>query len=321
MVLYSLKRRAEKNLSSDNTGSPSGAIDVFVIKHCEQEGCTKKPMYNLRTERGGRFCGEHKLEGMVNVMRKHCEEEGCTLLPAFNMPTEKSGRFCGKHRLEGMVNVVSKHCIEEGCYKRAMYNLQTEKGGQYCAEHKLENMVDVVNKRCEIEGCLKRAMYNLRTEKRGRFCGDHKLEDMVDVINKRWDADGNLKLLHKSRSSAGSGLDMSTSATQEGTAVIVGTSNLPPSHIFRTSPSSDDSAMEEGETKANAKDEQSNNSATSNSSPAPVRRSKAQQQQQPQHDVSPGASDQASVPAGKKRVAKDSSVGVSSSAPARKRRN
>ena len=39
-------------------------------KVCEHDGCAKEPKFNTPEERGGRFCADHKLGGMVNVGKK-----------------------------------------------------------------------------------------------------------------------------------------------------------------------------------------------------------------------------------------------------------
>jgi hypothetical protein len=45
---------------------------------------------------------------MVDVKHRTCES--CDKHPAFNIPGEKRGRFCSEHKLDGMVNVKNPKC-------------------------------------------------------------------------------------------------------------------------------------------------------------------------------------------------------------------
>ncbi len=53
--------------------------------------------------------------------------------------------YCGQHKLENMINVLSKRCKSEGCKIRAGFGYQ-DKQPEYCFSHKLENMVDLISK-------------------------------------------------------------------------------------------------------------------------------------------------------------------------------
>ena len=138
--------------------------------------CKKRPVFNVEGETKGIYCGDHKKEGMVNVVSKTCVE--CKKQPAFNVEGETKGVYCGDHKKEGMVNVKDKKCLE--CKKIPTFNVEGEKG-IYCGDHKKEGMVDVVNKKC-LE-CKKIPVFNVEGEK-ALYCGDHKKEGMVNVISK-----------------------------------------------------------------------------------------------------------------------------------------
>jgi len=63
-------------------------------KKCNNAGCIKHPVFNIPTEKYGKFCFEHKLENMIDVKNKRCNHDGCIKIPNFNIPTEKDGTLC-----------------------------------------------------------------------------------------------------------------------------------------------------------------------------------------------------------------------------------
>lgn len=152
------------------------------------EKCSKHPYFNIPGQNKGRFCGEHKEEGMVNVLSIKCEHENCTSQPCFNFEG-KLGRFCAKHRLEGMVNVRERRCEHENCFRKPVYNFPSETRGKFCREHKEDEMFDVLSIRCEHENCFKRGNFNF-PGKPPRFCGEHRETGMVDVKTRKCDHDG-----------------------------------------------------------------------------------------------------------------------------------
>jgi hypothetical protein len=86
---------------------------------------------------------------MVDVKHKQCEHDGCTKVnPVFDVDGGH-GRFCAEHKENGMKDVKSKQCEHEGCTKRPTFGTEGGKG-RFCVEHKKEDMVDVKNKRCLI---------------------------------------------------------------------------------------------------------------------------------------------------------------------------
>jgi len=86
------------------------------VKICEHAGCSKAgPSFNFEGEQGGRFCAQHKLQGMEDVKNKSCEHAGCSKVPTFNYDGEQQRRFCAHHKLPGMVNVREKKCEHGGC--------------------------------------------------------------------------------------------------------------------------------------------------------------------------------------------------------------
>ena len=144
-----------------------------VAQRCEHTGCSARPSFNAEGEARGRFCGTHKLDGMVNVVGKRCEHTGCSAQPSFNVEGEARGRFCGVHKLAGMVNVVSKRCEHTGCSAQPRFNVEGEARGRFCGTHKLAGMVNVVARRCEHAGCSTSTSYGL-PGKPPTFCAAHR---------------------------------------------------------------------------------------------------------------------------------------------------
>jgi hypothetical protein len=94
---------------------------------CKENGCTKRPSFNVEGETKRLYCATHKKEGMVDVINKTCLFEGCTKQPVFNVEGETKGLYCATHKKEGMVNVRDKTCKSEWCLTRV-----TEKYDDYC---------------------------------------------------------------------------------------------------------------------------------------------------------------------------------------------
>mmetsp|Transcript_7923 Transcript_7923/g.11999 ORF Transcript_7923/g.11999 Transcript_7923/m.11999 type:complete len:92 (+) Transcript_7923:107-382(+) len=49
-----------------------------------------------------------------NRTKPYCEKESCNALSTFGFPYEIR-RFCGKHKLVGMIDLKSKRCEFKGC--------------------------------------------------------------------------------------------------------------------------------------------------------------------------------------------------------------
>jgi hypothetical protein len=118
------------------------------------------------------------------IAYRECEGDGCQKPPEFNILSEsKNGRYCKEHKLPDMVNVINNRCLEEGCLKFSSYNFKGEKKKKYCRDHKEEGMVDVRSKLCEDVDCTKQPSYNFAGEKKKRFCKMHKQDEMIDVVH------------------------------------------------------------------------------------------------------------------------------------------
>ncbi len=71
-------------------------------KHCNHTGCPKQATCNVPGAPGGLFCGQHKLEGMVNVVLKRCAHDGCETFPSFGHPGQPGVQYCRLHKEPGM---------------------------------------------------------------------------------------------------------------------------------------------------------------------------------------------------------------------------
>lgn len=184
---------------------------------CEFMNCSKRPSCNYPGERFGRYCGAHKLSGMINVMYKRCEATGCTKMPGFNFADHTERRFCAAHKLEGMVNIQGRgvggvHRISyndndtddpavinspqnesQSNSKRRKVIISSSGSGDTTETSDTPEELEVKDNkvvrgkggRCEAEGCKKHPSFNTKGLIGGRFCSAHKLFDMVDVISKR----------------------------------------------------------------------------------------------------------------------------------------
>ena len=76
-------------------------------KQCAFKGCLTRPSFGVR---GGKceFCVLHKTDEMIDLLNDSCQYEDCTKQPIFNIKGEKKGRFCTEHKLDGIVDVKIK---------------------------------------------------------------------------------------------------------------------------------------------------------------------------------------------------------------------
>eukprot|EP00639_Heterosigma_akashiwo_P031804 CAMPEP_0194737070 /NCGR_PEP_ID=MMETSP0296-20130528/79731_1 /TAXON_ID=39354 /ORGANISM="Heterosigma akashiwo, Strain CCMP2393" /LENGTH=89 /DNA_ID=CAMNT_0039646887 /DNA_START=29 /DNA_END=295 /DNA_ORIENTATION=+ len=79
----------------------------------------------------------------------------------FNFEGERKGKFCREHKVDGMVDVINRCCGHAGCNKRSSYNFEGEKRPRFCAQHKLPEMVNVVLQ-CSHPGCGKGGGFNFK---------------------------------------------------------------------------------------------------------------------------------------------------------------
>ena len=162
----------------------AGMVDI-LNKKCLVENCVKQPTYNYNDQKKGLYCKQHKLNNMVDVKHKTCIKEGCTVRASFNFKCETKVIYCFTHKLEGMVNINKKViCFSDNCNKIPSYNYNGEKHALYCCKHKLENMVDVNHQMCIFEGCETRPNFGYKEDNSPTYCFKHKLNNMFDIKSK-----------------------------------------------------------------------------------------------------------------------------------------
>jgi hypothetical protein len=124
-----------------------------VKKLCEFKDCKKQPCYNFEEDLndGGRFCNNHKLEGMKNVRNIFCEFEDCKTQASYNFSGLTLRRFCKAHRQNDMIDIKSNHCICQynDCKKRALNKLPGDSKYIYCNFHKTNGMVETRSDLCK----------------------------------------------------------------------------------------------------------------------------------------------------------------------------
>jgi hypothetical protein len=176
---------------------------------CNNEECSKKATFNVKGEKA-KFCAEHKSELMIDVLNKKCvtcnlkqprwnfeglQSEFCgdckldgmiepnrklcsckKTRPSFNLVGLKA-EYCNSCKTDGMVNVIDKRCV---CGKITSpgFNYVGLKG-QYCGDCKLDGMVDVRNPMCL---CGNRVNFNY-VGLIPKFCAKCKLDGMEDVTH------------------------------------------------------------------------------------------------------------------------------------------
>ena len=152
-----------------------------MVKKCEEAGCDKQPAFNLPFDSNGvkgkgRWCAEHKREGMIDVKHLRCEEAGCDKQPVFDVPGGK-GRLCSEHKREGMIDVKSKLCEEAGCTTHAGYGLPA-KPANACAQHKKVGMIVNPRKTCAHAACNNTSTHEHNSK---RFCEAHAPPDATNL--------------------------------------------------------------------------------------------------------------------------------------------
>jgi hypothetical protein len=157
----------------------------IISKKCIYSGCKKRPNFNTEGETKPLYCGEHKLEKMIDIKHQKCIHAGCKIRPTYNIDGKKTPLYCNSHKLEGMLNVINIRCIHPNCKKTPTYNTKGKTKPLYCNSHKLEWMLNVIDNRCIHPDCKKIPTYNKESETKALYCSEHKLVGMSNVKNKK----------------------------------------------------------------------------------------------------------------------------------------
>mmetsp|Transcript_35803 Transcript_35803/g.45562 ORF Transcript_35803/g.45562 Transcript_35803/m.45562 type:complete len:422 (+) Transcript_35803:2-1267(+) len=175
-------------MNPKKTESKDKAQDLSSItkkrgRKCLNETCNRQPMYNYENQKPPKYCGAHKLEGMINIHDKKCKHEGCKKIPSYNVVGEVSPAYCAEHRSPNMVRAKGK-CRYKGCYGRRWFNYPNHPP-MFCLEHKTDKMVKIFRNPCSHPNCYKQPRYNKEGEIAPKLCGEHKLPGMVNLKGKK----------------------------------------------------------------------------------------------------------------------------------------
>jgi hypothetical protein len=158
---------------------------IVTLKLCQFLQCKRYPHYNYPGETRGKYCNDHKEEGM-QVVGTLCIVDGCKSMAKYNLKNLKR-QYCAKHKTNLMVESGKPICEHNDCLVVAIYGLLGCKP-TCCNEHKTETMVDVVHNHCVVNNCRSRASYGLNKEV--KYCTVHKDLNMTDNAHTKCKNDG-----------------------------------------------------------------------------------------------------------------------------------
>jgi hypothetical protein len=150
----------------------------------------KRKCANYGPEKGKRtHCGEHKIEGEINVVTTRCKSTGCTAFANWGDARTRKSAYCGKHRNEeeGLVDVAGTQCKSTGCKERATWGDVRTRKRTYCGKHRNEEegLVYVACTLCKFPGCTVQAHYGDALTKKAAYCKEHCEDGNVNVANHR----------------------------------------------------------------------------------------------------------------------------------------
>ncbi|CAM9339554.1 unnamed protein product [Choristocarpus tenellus] len=151
-------------------------------KRCEMPQCQLAASFGVEGAQA-KFCGSHKVPGMVNVTHRRCDNPGCPRQPSYGMDGDRRASYCQAHKRFGMVNICSPRCQSKGCTIRPSFGRFTDRRASYCHTHKQAGMANIRNRRCGSKGCVLRPTFGRTTAAGASFCVHHKsrLDGMVDL--------------------------------------------------------------------------------------------------------------------------------------------
>lgn len=103
--------------------------------------CNKIGSFNYPGFTNRLYCVNHKLEGMINLIRPVCIK--CYKKATHGYPGG-SRMYCQDHAPEDMINIVPKeYCLYPGCIKLPGYGYDTDNKRVYCKRHQLPGISPV----------------------------------------------------------------------------------------------------------------------------------------------------------------------------------
>lgn len=147
---------------------------------CQIEGCAGNPRFNVPGQTRPILCGNHKMEGMVCVIKRGClgDNRNCTKSPEYNLPGQEKPKYCNIHRLETMIYIPKTKCVE--CGITARFNYPTEKKGLYCASHRKDSMIERRKQTCKFPGCFTSPSHGYPGSRSRIFCSSHVEMNMIN---------------------------------------------------------------------------------------------------------------------------------------------
>lgn len=149
------------------------------MRRCSYESCLKRPSFNVQGSKGGLYCRQHAVDGMVDVCNRRCPTDSCNRRPNFNVKGSKAGAYCKEHAHDGMIDIVRRRCSHDCCTISASYSVEGNKTATYCKKHAGADMFDVRSKRCLHASCTTWPSFNIEGSTSGAYCSRHREEGMV----------------------------------------------------------------------------------------------------------------------------------------------
>ena len=152
-------------------------IDITHTR-CEYETCLYQALFGFEKDGKKKFCSEHSKDGMINLCSKKCID--CKKkAPSFNWEGETSPIYCGDCKLDDMVNIRTIRCNK--CSTTASFNYEGFISPIVCKTHIEPGMICVTKKPCQYSGCTVRPSFNFEGQITPIFCQEHKDPNMINI--------------------------------------------------------------------------------------------------------------------------------------------
>ena len=179
-ALYGQNKK--KQFCKDHVPKSEEYTKLNKDKECLYEDCTTVPNYGFK-EGIKEYCSIHKLENMIQLFQQ-CIIDDCNNRARYNEQSEKGAKYCSEHKLYNMKDNSKKICIEENCNNEAHYNFKNNNNGIYCNLHKKDNMCSNKVKTCKYVNCLTDAYFGTKEDPK-QYCVTHKKDKMYNFTSKK----------------------------------------------------------------------------------------------------------------------------------------